>query len=119
LFYTKNHEWISLEDNLAIIGITQHAADELGDIVYIELPQVGDTIIEGDEIVTIESVKAASEINAPIDGTVSDINEEIMSDTSLVNENALDAWFIKVEDYGDLDTSEFMTEDEYMEYIDE
>ena len=116
--YTEEHEWLDLDGDVVTVGITEYAAQQLGDIVFIELPEVGDTVKKGDEIVVIESVKAASDITAPLDGEITEVNEAIVETPGKVNEDAEAAWFfkIRVEDPSALD--EHMDEDAYEEFID-
>jgi len=116
--YTEDHEWLKLDGDIVTVGITEHAAEQLGDVVFVELPEVGDEFIAGAEIATIESVKAASEINAPVDGEIVEINAALVANPALINEDATgDAWFfrMKIADPSVLDT--FMHEDEYQAMI--
>ena len=116
--YTKEHEWLRVEGDLVVVGITEHAATQLGDVVFVELPEVETQVAGGDEVCVIESVKAASDILAPIDGEIVAVNEKLVDSPSLVNEDPMGAaWFfkIKVVDLSVLD--EFMDEDEYAELI--
>lgn len=116
--YTEEHEWLELDGNVVTVGITEHAAEQLGDLVFIELPEVGAEVASGDEVVTIESVKAASDIAAPIEGEIVEVNAAIVENPALVNEDPLgEGWFfkIRIEDPGVLD--EFMDEDEYKAMI--
>ena len=116
--YTEDHEWLSLDGDVVTVGITQHAAEQLGDVVFVELPEVGDEFAEGAEISTIESVKAASEINAPVTGEITEINAAIVENPALVNEDPLgEAWFfrMRIEDVSALEA--FMSEDEYKAFI--
>ena len=115
--FTEDHEWLDADGDVVTVGITEHAATQLGDIVFIELPEVGTVLTKGDEAVVIESVKAASDISAPLDGEVVEVNEAIVKTPGRVNEDALGAWFfkLKIEDAGVLD--EFMDEDAYKETI--
>lgn len=116
--YTEDHEWLKLDGDVVTIGITEHAAEQLGDVVFVELPEVGDEFVSGAEIATIESVKAASEINAPVDGEIVEINEALVANPALVNEDPTgDAWFfkMKIADASVLD--DFMDEDEYQAMI--
>lgn len=96
LRYTSEHEWIT-DESPAAIGITQIAADELGEMVYIELPAVGDTITVGETFGEVESTKAVSELFAPVSGEVVEVNDAVVDDPALVNTDAYGAWFIKVE----------------------
>ncbi|MFW5655549.1 MAG: glycine cleavage system protein GcvH [Roseicyclus sp.] len=118
--FTEDHEWLRPEGDGIVVGITEYAATQLGDVVYVELPELGTQVAKGDEIVVIESVKAASDIVAPVDGEIVEVNEALTGNPGLVNEDPLgEAWFfkIKVEDEGALDA--FMTEDEYKDHIGE
>jgi glycine cleavage system H protein len=116
--YTEEHEWLMIEGDLVVVGITEHAATQLGDIVFVELPEVETQVARGDEICVIESVKAASDILAPLDGEIVEVNDKLTDKPGLVNEDPLGAaWFFKmrIEDMSALD--EFMDEDEYNEFI--
>jgi glycine cleavage system H protein len=116
--YTEEHEWLLVEDDIVTVGITAHAAEQLGDIVFIELPEVGQEVRREEEIVVIESVKAASDIQAPLDGEIVEINEALPDAPALVNEDPTGAaWFFKIRasDLGPLD--DYMDESEYEEFI--
>ena len=104
--YTEEHEWLRVEDDLVVVGITTHAAEQLGDVVFVELPDEGRAVTKDDEVVVIESVKAASDILAPLDGEIVEVNEAIVDEPAKVNEDPEgDAWFfkMKVEDLSALD----------------
>jgi len=112
--YTEEHEWLRPEGDLIVVGITSHASTQLGDVVYVELPEVGTVVTQGDEIVVIESVKAASDITAPLDGEIVEVNEAIADAPGKVNDDPTgDGWFFKIRptDMSQLDA--FMDEDEY------
>lgn len=95
--YTEDHEWLRPEGDLVTVGITEHASEALGDVVFVELPEVGKTVSTGDEICVIESVKAASDIRAPLDGEIVAINQAIVDNPGLVNEDPLGgAWFFRM-----------------------
>jgi glycine cleavage system H protein len=97
LKFTEEHEWVRREGDEVVVGITEHAAEQLGDLVFVELPEEGATVAKGDEIVTIESVKAASDILAPLDGTITEVNAAIVETPGLVNEDPMEAgWFFKM-----------------------
>jgi len=116
--YTEDHEWLVADGDVVTVGITDYAAEQLGDVVFVELPEVETQVAKGDEIVVIESVKAASDIVAPLDGEIVEINEALADTPGLVNEDPQGAaWFfkIKVEDPGLVDG--FMDEDAYKEHI--
>ncbi len=116
--YTEDHEWLRVEGDLVVVGITEHAATQLGDVVFVELPEVEAMVARGDEVVVIESVKAASDILAPVDGEIVEVNDALADKPGLVNEDPLGAaWFfkMKLDDLSVLD--EFMDEDEYADHI--
>ncbi|MDQ7081229.1 MAG: glycine cleavage system protein GcvH [Paracoccaceae bacterium] len=95
--YTEEHEWLRPEGDLVVVGITEHAAESLGDLVFVELPEPGTKVAKDDEIVVIESVKAASDILAPLDGEIVEVNEAIVEDPTLVNQDPMgEAWFFKM-----------------------
>jgi glycine cleavage system H protein len=95
--YTKEHEWLDVNGNIGTIGITDYAQSTLGDIVFVELPKVGDTVTGGKTFGSVESVKAVSDLYSPISGTVTEINEALNGSPDAINENAHAAWIIKVE----------------------
>ncbi len=116
--YTKEHEWLRVDGDLVVVGITEHAATALGDVVFVELPEPGTVVAEGDEVSVIESVKAASDILAPVDGEIVAVNEKLTDSPALVNEDPLGAgWFFKMrlDDLSVLD--QLMDEDEYNDLI--
>jgi len=116
--YTEDHEWLRVDGDLVVVGITEHAAEQLGDVVFVELPEPETQVTKGDDVVVIESVKAASDIAAPLDGEIVEVNDDLADNPGLVNEDALGAaWFfkMKVEDMDQLD--EYMSEDEYNDMI--
>ena len=95
--YTGEHEWLRAEGDHVVVGITAHATEQLGDIVFVELPDADTAVSKGDEVVVIESVKAASDILAPLDGTVIEVNPALVDDPTLVNSDPLGAgWFFKM-----------------------
>ena len=96
--FTSDHEWVELEGNIATIGITEHAAEELGDVIYVELPAVGDTFAQGDNLAVAESVKAAADIFAPIGGTVTEVNDALEDEPGLVNEDPMgNGWIVRID----------------------
>ena len=119
--YSKDHEWIRMEDDeIGVVGITDYAQDQLGELVYVELPEVDQELAAGGEAVVIESVKAAGEVKAPVSGSVVEINESLVDEPEKVNNDPMGAgWFIKmkVTDTSDLDT--LMDEGAYKEYTDD
>jgi len=118
LKYSKEHEWVATEDVVATVGITDHAQDQLGEIVYIELPAVGDKISKDDPFGVVESVKAVSDIYAPVTGTVIEINEDLPESPETVNEDPYgDGWLIKVKITDLSDLEDLMDGDEYAELL--
>ena len=116
--YTEEHEWLEVEGDLVVVGITAHAAEQLGDVVFVELPEPGTTVSKDDEIVVIESVKAASDILAPLDGEIVEVNEALVDDPGKVGEDPEgEAWFfkMKVEDMSAMD--ELMDDAAYKAFI--
>ncbi len=95
--YTEDHEWLRVEGDLVVVGITEHASEQLGDVVFVELPEAGKTVSGGDEVVVIESVKAASDIRAPLDGEIVEVNADVADNPGMVNEDPTGkAWFFKM-----------------------
>ena len=116
--YTEDHEWLRVEGDVVVVGITEHAAEQLGDVVFVELPEVETMLAKGDEAAVIESVKAASDILAPLDGEIVEVNDKLADNPGLVNADPLGAaWFfkIKIDDLSVLD--DYMDEDAYKELI--
>lgn len=118
--YNEEHIWVHLDDHgMAVVGISDHAQEQLGDIVYVELPDVGREVTVGEEIAIIESVKTTSEVNAPISGTILEINEDLSENPEIINESALDdGWLVRIEPSGLDDSDTTMGEDEYKEFVD-
>lgn len=96
--YSRDHEWVKMEDGFAVVGITDHAQDALGEIVYVELPELGDKFEAGEEVSNIESVKAASPILSPASGEICEVNEELDGSPELVNEDPYSAYIYKMKD---------------------
>lgn len=118
LKFTKDHEWLKVEDGTATIGITAHAAEQLGDLVFVELPEVGKEIDKGGNAAVVESVKAASDVYAPVSGTVLEVNQEIVDDPSIVNTDPQGAgWFFKVTMASAGDADALLDEDAYKKLI--
>ena len=116
LKYSKTHEWVRFqEDGSAYIGITDYAQDQLGDLVFVNLPAEGDTLEAGEAFADVESVKAVSDVNAPVSGTVKEVNEALADAPEKMNEAPYDAWFVLAEDV--TDTEGLMTAEEYEAFI--
>ncbi|OSQ49274.1 glycine cleavage system protein GcvH [Thalassospira alkalitolerans] len=116
--FSQEHEWVELEDGIATVGITDYAQQSLGDIVYVELPEVGKKLVKDGDAAVVESVKAASDVYAPLDGVVVEANEDLDVNPALVNESAeTDGWFFRMElsDASQLD--ELMDEAAYKDFV--
>ena len=101
LKYTKDHEWLKMEGDIAVIGITDFAQDALGDVVFINLPEVGDTVTAGESFGDVESVKAVSDLISPVSGVICEVNEDLDDSPENLNEDPYGAWIIKVENVTD------------------
>ena len=97
LKYTKDHEWLKMEGDIAVVGISDFAQDALGDVVFINLPEVGDTVTAGESFGDVESVKAVSDVNSPVTGVIVEVNEDLADSPEALNEDPYGAWIIKVE----------------------
>jgi glycine cleavage system H protein len=118
LKYSKEHEWVATEESVATIGITDHAQEQLGEIVYIELPAIGEKVSKNDPFGVVESVKAVSDIYAPVSGTVVEVNEDLPESPEVVNEDPYgDGWLIKVKVSDPADLEDLMENDEYAELV--
>lgn len=119
LFFTKKHEWVNVDGEHATIGISDYAQEQLGDIVFIELPDIDEDFEQGDDFGVVESVKAASDLYMPISGKVVEINEELEDAPELVNEDAMGNWMIKVEITQKGELEDLLSEDQYKDFIEE
>ncbi len=118
--FSEEHEWVIVgDDGTVLIGITDYAQEQLGELVYIELPAVGDEFEKGDSCAVIESVKSASDLHVPVSGEVLEINEELDADPGKVNEDAMGAgWFMKIRLTDESELDDLMDEDSYQESLD-
>ena len=114
LKYTKTHEWVREEDGLCVVGLTDFAQDALGDIVFVNLPSVGDEVKAGEVFCDVESVKAVSDVYSPVSGVIEEVNEALTDDPALVNNDCYGAWFIKVKEVNGED--ELLDADTYEEF---
>ena len=121
LLYTKEHEWLRREDDGSVsVGITDHAQSSLGDLVYVELPEVGQDVEEGGDMAVVESVKAASDVYAPISGTVAAVNEDLADTPETINSDPYgEGWIVRLQPSGDIDEGALMSPDAYQELLDE
>lgn len=117
LRYAKSHEWLNVEEGVAVVGLSDYAQGELGDLVFVNLPEVGDDVTAGEPFADVESVKAVSDIYSPVTGVVLEINEELLDSPEKINADPYGAWFIKV---GSLEEeAKLMDDSEYESYIKE
>ena len=116
--YSREHEWIRVEDDICVLGITEFAQQELGEVVYVELPEAGQVFDANDEIGTIESVKAVAEVYTPVAGEIVEINDSVVDDPELLNEDPhTDGWLIKVRFSSAADLKSLMSSEQYEEYV--
>lgn len=119
LLYTEEHEWVKADDGSYIIGITDFAQDQLGDIVFVELPEVGDTVTKGDSIGSIESVKTVSDFYAPVTGKVVAVNETLEDEPELINSNPYDiGWILKLTEVEEADVTALLSSEDYEKGLD-
>lgn len=117
LKYTKSHEWVRMEDDVATVGITEHAQDELGDVVFVELPEQGSSFEAGEAFGTVESVKAVSDLNAPVGGEVTEVNSSLEDSPEKINEDPYgEGWILKLRVSGE---AELLSADEYEKFLQE
>ena len=120
VFYTKEHEWLQVDNDVARVGITDHAQAALGEIVYVELPELGRRIEKGEAVCVVESVKSASDVYSPLSGEVVEVNTALDDTPEMVNAAAeADAWFFKVRIDETIDSSEFMAQADYLKLLQE
>jgi len=117
--YAATDEWVRMEDGVAVVGISDYAQDQLSDVVYVELPEVGSTVAAGDEVAVVESVKAAETVSAPLSGTIVAVNEDLVDAPELVNEDPYQAWFFKIQPGDGLEgeLAKLMGPDDYAAYV--
>ncbi len=115
LKYSNDHEWVKMEGDIALVGITDYAQSELGDLVFVNLPEVGDDAVAGEAFGDVESVKAVSDVLSPVNGRICEVNEELLDAPELLNSDPYGAWIIKVEDVDGLD--DLMDAAEYEAFI--
>ena len=118
IYYSEDHEWINVEGSVGTVGITEYAQNALGDIVFVEVPEVGDEFAKGDEVSVVESVKAASEIYSPVTGEITAVNEDLEENAALVNSSPDgDGWFFKVTVSNKGELEELMDAGDYKAFI--
>ena len=115
--YTKEHEWVRMDGDIAVIGITAHAAEQLGDVVFVELPAKGATFKQNADMAVVESVKAASDVYAPISGSIVEVNQAIVDEPAMVNGDPMGAaWFVKIKPSNKTEFDKLMDEAAYKEF---
>ena len=119
LYYTKEHEWLKVEDNVAWIGISDYAQEHLGNVVYVELPEEEDEVERGETVASLESVKAASDIYAPVSGTVVEINEALEDEPGLVNSEPYETWIVRLEMSDEEELGDLFSSEEYEKFLKE
>lgn len=119
LYYTKDHEWLRVDGDEAYIGITDFAQDSLGDIVYVELPEVDDEFNKEEAFAAVESVKAASDVYMPVDGRIVEVNEALLDEPNLLNDDPYKNWIVKIEIADKSQLDELMTSDDYEKHLEE
>tara|TARA_A200000113_G_scaffold222481_2_gene236154 strand:+ start:864 stop:1253 length:390 start_codon:yes stop_codon:yes gene_type:complete len=118
LYYTAEHEWVSVDGDIATLGISDFAQDSLGDLVFVELPQVGDQAEVGEQIAVVESVKAASEVYSPVSGEVVEVNEDLEESPEQINQHPFDdGWLVKIKLKDKSELKEHMTAEAYSDYV--
>lgn len=113
--YAKSHEWVKFDGETVLIGLTDYAQKELGDLVFVNLPEMGDSVVAGETFGDVESVKAVSDVYSPVTGTVAEINEVLLDSPETINDDPYGAWFIRVEEV--TEQEELMTAEEYEAYL--
>ena len=117
-YFTEDHEWLRVEGGVATVGITDYAQEQLGDVVYVELPDVGRKVEKGKDMAVVESVKAASEVYAPVSGSVTAINDKLTAEPATVNSAAMgDGWFVKIKLSNPSELDKLMDEAAYKKYV--
>jgi glycine cleavage system H protein len=117
LKYTKSHEWVKVEGNRVKMGITNYAQEQLNDIVYVELPEVGEEFSKGDAIAVVESVKSASDVYTPVSGKVVAVNEDVADSPELLNEDPYENWLVELEIENEAELSDLLSAEEYKELL--
>lgn len=117
-YYTKDHEWAYVDENIVTVGITEYAQDKLGEVVYLELPEEGDKVTQGERFGVIESVKAANDLLSPVSGTVIEINQPLIEDPSQINDDPMnDGWLIRIEMDSEKELASLMRAPDYKKII--
>ena len=115
--YNEEHEWLSVENDIATVGVSNYAVEQLGDITFVELPEINDEVSSGDSTAFVESVKAASDIYTPVSGTITEVNEELLETPELLNSAAQTTWIFKIKLSDESELDSLMNEEDYSKYI--
>ena len=117
-YYTKDHEWAQVDENLCTVGITEFAQDSLGEVVYVELPETGQKVTQGEPFGVVESVKAVSDLLAPVSGTVLEVNESVLEEPGIINDDSMnDGWLVRIEMDSEKELANLMRAPEYRKII--
>ena len=117
-YYTKDHEWASVDENMVTVGVTEFAQDSLGEIVYVELPETGQKVTQGEPFGVVESVKAVSDLVAPVSGTVVEVNESVQEDPGVINDDSMnDGWLVRIEMDSEKELANLMRAPHYRKLI--
>ena len=116
-YFTESHEYVNVDGNVGFIGITEYAQQQLGNVVYVDMPEVGDDVVAGEDFGAVESVKAASDLISPVSGAVIEINEQLIDNPRLINEDAMNNWIIKVELSDPAQLASLMSKEQYDKMI--
>ena len=118
LKYSESHQWVRVEDGMAVVGITSYAQEQLGEVVYLDLPQVDDELSAGEVMGSVESVKSISDLYAPVSGKVVEVNDPLLDEPAKINEDAYSAWMVKIEMANPSDVDGLLTAAEYQAKLD-
>lgn len=117
-YYTKDHEWAQVDENLCTVGVTEYAQDSLGEVVYVELPETGQKVTQGEPFGVVESVKAVSDLLAPVSGTVIEVNENVLEEPGIINDDAMnEGWLVRIEMDSEKELANLMRAPEYKKII--
>lgn len=117
-YYTKDHEWAQVDENLCTVGVTEYAQDSLGEVVYVELPETGQKVTQGEAFGVVESVKAVSDLLAPVSGTVIEVNENVLEEPGIINDDSMnEGWLVRIEMDSEKELANLMRAPEYRKII--
>lgn len=117
-YYTKDHEWAQVDENLVTVGVTEFAQDSLGEVVYVELPETGQKVTQGEPFGVVESVKAVSDLIAPVSGTIVEVNESVLEEPGIINDDAMnDGWLVRIEMDSEKELANLMRAPDYKKLL--